>query len=200
MIYEAMEPPFEIKDFNKLKKKEAKLYFDWFLTQIPSRVQLLREAYEFTDGGKASDLDFSVESLVSIWKWFIPYISKKELTQEEIEYEKSCLPELVHDFIELYDISTETLILANDISIYFGETLIKSYPSLYWGVKFTPKSRMGVNRPVVLGFKDDFGSTDDFDLWPINIITVLTYEVLEGKKDIYALINIFKVWSEYADY
>lgn len=35
-----MHPPFEIKSFEEMKKKEAQQHFEWYISEIPSRIQL----------------------------------------------------------------------------------------------------------------------------------------------------------------
>jgi hypothetical protein len=44
-----MEPPVAIKDYAKLSKKLAKTHFNWFISQVPSRIDQLKE---FTRIGK----------------------------------------------------------------------------------------------------------------------------------------------------
>lgn len=49
MLYRLMEPPVAIKDYAKLSKKLAKTHFNWFISQVPSRIDQLKE---FTRIGK----------------------------------------------------------------------------------------------------------------------------------------------------
>ena len=44
----------------------------------------------------------------------------------------------------------ETLSLALDIPIYYGETIIKNYPNMYWGHFTRPKREFFANKPVIL--------------------------------------------------
>ena len=139
MIYEAMNPPFEIESFETMSKKEAQKHFEWYITQIPRRISMLGIAYEIMEGDQIK-LDFTRESLVNLWEWMLPKISVTEKSVEEIKAEKESLPEWVADYVKSYKISTETLILATDVSIYFAQSFIERYPNLSWSIKFKPKS------------------------------------------------------------
>ena len=189
MIYEAMNPPFEIESFETMSKKEAQKHFEWYISQIPMRLSLLEKAYKITEDNQIN-LDFTRESLVNLWKWMLPKISVTEKTVEEIKVEKDSLPEWVADYVEPYKISTETLILAKDVSIYFAQSFIERYPNLSWSIKFKPKNLYCVNRPIVLGFKYND------ELWAENILNILVLDAIDGNCDINALANIYSIWAE----
>jgi hypothetical protein len=46
MEYEIMVPPIEIVDFFTLKKKEVQIIFDWFFSEIPTRLEYLHQLYK----------------------------------------------------------------------------------------------------------------------------------------------------------
>ena len=52
-------------------------------------------------------------------------------------------------------LSLNTIMIAVDISAYFGEVFIKNNPNIYWGYLSKPKKLHGVNRPRLLGFAGD---------------------------------------------
>ena len=37
-----MSPPFEVKEFKDMSKKEAQQHFDWFINEIPNRIKQLK--------------------------------------------------------------------------------------------------------------------------------------------------------------
>lgn len=191
LIYEPMCPPFDLNDFDIMTKKEAKKHFDWYITEIPKRINILKDAYEFTGGGIKEDLNFTPESLVKLWKWFIPYVTEVNKTTEEIEEENNSTPEWLLNYIVTTKLSFETLALIKDISIYFGEVFISNYPQLRWDVLYKPKNLFEVNRPVILGF------SKAHNLFTDNIVTNLARKVSKGNLDEEALYKIFKVWEEY---
>jgi hypothetical protein len=72
MEYEIMVPPIEIVDFFTLKKKEVQIIFDWFFSEIPTRLEYLHQLYKA--GGGKGDLDYTHDSLISLWEWFLRQI------------------------------------------------------------------------------------------------------------------------------
>lgn len=191
MDYVLMEPPFEMKEFHEMNKREAQQYFDWYMSQVPVRLKQLKEAYAETSGRDSGELDFSPQSLVPLWSWFLPWVAYEPKTAEEIQEELAKLPEWLHEsFLEApYDLSTGTLTLAADIAVYFAEVFRKKYPNLEWGFVIKPKSFMHVNRPIL----KDNNST--FILEPQHLLHVITLEAAENNLDQEALINLYTIWE-----
>jgi len=158
MDYMWMAPPFEMKPFEKMKKKDAQQHFDWYLQQIPTRVQVL---HELTNG--KVKLNYSKESLIDLFKWYLSVIEIRTLSNEELEKELDELRQYP-DFI--YEDEKERLLqnpvelevndyaLAMDMAIYYGETIIKHNPQVQWTLITKPKSHIDFNEPV-LYFEDD---------------------------------------------
>lgn len=75
-MYPTIEVPFEFTPFSVMSKTEAEEYYEWFLSIIPQRIELLQENVELS--GSHVQLDFSQDSLISLWEWFIPRIEQKK--------------------------------------------------------------------------------------------------------------------------
>lgn len=189
MDYELMVPPFETKSFFEMNKKEAKEYFEWFIGNIPARIEQLKNTYEGL-GGKSYDLDFSVNSLRDLWEWYIKNVEIIDKSEEEILKEKEELPEWLKKDVLTIKISTTWLAVAIDISMYLGEVLVRNNDKLEWGFVTKPKKVSHVNKPVIIGFKND-----EMDVaWSLYI---QTSKLLDGKNEKNALINLCNVWLEY---
>lgn len=186
-----MTPPFEIKPFEKMTKKESQIYFDWFVSEVPKRVELIKKAYLETGGAKLEDLDLSPQSLVNLWTWFVPKIVTVTKSDEEIEDELKNVPEWFKDKIieNKKKLSVGSLSLAMDIAIYFAEVFIHNCDKLYWGFVTKPKSLVYVNSPVIMGF------STEIELDPRNLVYNLTLKVINGNAENEDLFNIFKVWK-----
>ncbi|MGD7009134.1 hypothetical protein ACQCV8_13515 [Metabacillus sp. 84] len=191
MNYPLMDPPFNLKDFDEMTKKEAQNHFDWYTGEIPARLRLLKQAYTETSEGKLEDLDLSPHSLVNLWTWFLSKIEIEFYTADEIADKHRKLPEWLHKEVGEKKLSTATLCVAMDIGIYFGEVFVKNFNHLNWGVKFKPKSYAHVNRPVILGF-----SAGKQEMNPSNLIHNLSLEAIEEGSENKSLYNLFKVWEE----
>jgi len=189
MEYPLMEPPFHFKSFYELSKKEAMDYFRWFLGEIPNRIRILNEYFEETSGLPKELLDYTPESLNVIWNWFSPKIRIVPRTEEEIEEQKALVPPGTD--IDPYKPSNETLAIAFDIGIYFGETFRRNNNGIEWGVVTKPKSLFYVNRPVLRGFK----SNKLMD--PIHLMHTLTLREINEKKEESPLYDLYEVWKRY---
>ena len=153
MNYPVMKPPFEFKDFESMNKKEAKQYFDWYLSQIPERIEILKKV---SDNQIA--LDYSKESLIPLFSWFLSTVTIYRLSKEEIKADLEDLsqyPDYVYEdekdrlLSNPVDLKEEDYALAKDIAIYYGETLIKNYPQVHWTYLTKPKSYVFLNEPIL---------------------------------------------------
>lgn len=183
-----MQPPFEFVPFTEMTPKQAQEHFDWFINEIPSRIEMLIGAIKDT-GTNSNEIDFTVESLKPLWVWFKERITTVPRSSEEIDRIKNSVPEWIRDDVQDWDLSKETLTLAIDIAIYLSEVFIRNNPSLHWGLLKKPKSDISFNRPVVFGFRNS-------ELEPTRVIVNLCSSYVEGKpnKD---LLSLFEVWSKF---
>lgn len=184
MKYYLMEPSEEdnIKefDFSKMNKKQAQKYFDWYMSQIPKRISIIEEYFKFNEDIK---LDYTVKSLVPLWKAFEENI-KIRPKEEQLELEKM-FPEGTYATF-----TSKTLGLARDISMYFGEVFRLNNNGIYWGHFNKPSKRDGLNKPTLLGLKLNL------DLEPFSIICIGCWKSLDKKNPDF-LLEVFNTWLEY---
>lgn len=187
-----MTPPFEIKPFEKMTKKEAQIHFNWYLSEIPKRIELIRKAFLETGGGKLEDVDLSPQSLMNLWTWFIPKIVTVTRSDEEIAIDLKVVPEWFKDKVieNKRKLSVGTLSLAMDIAIYFAEVFIKNFDKLEWGFVTKPKSLAYVNSPVIIGF------SSGIELDPRNLVYNLTLKVINDNTNKEELFSLFEVWKD----
>lgn len=153
MTYPWMAPPFEMKPFEEMNKKEAKQHFDWYISQIPERIEVLKELTEH----KIS-LDYSKESLIPLFDWYLSQVTIYKLSDKEIEAELEDLrqyPDFVYEdekeslLANPVELKKEDYALAMDIAIYYAETIIKNYPQVKWTFFTKPKSFVYLNEPIL---------------------------------------------------
>ena len=82
-----------------------------------------------------------------------------------------------------------TMALAEDIAIYFSETMIHNHPQVHWGYRMKPKKLDGVNIPILLGFEGDISSN------PRNLVSVCIYKSTD-KKNKYQLYETYNKWVD----
>ncbi len=152
--YEYMLCPFEFKDFEEMKKKEAEEYFNWYVSEVDNRINYLNEYIKKDTNNNVSFLDYTPESLIPLWNWFQTKITFVEESKEEIERKAKEFPkELQYIAYEnTKKPSVQTLGITTDVANYFAEVFRKNNPSIYWGYFTKPKNHISVNEPVLLGF------------------------------------------------
>jgi hypothetical protein len=175
MDYFPILPPFEFKSFDDMSKKEAQRYFDWFMETKSARLEQLKKLVDDT-GYEGARLDYSGESLVYVWRWYLDNVElvdrPEEELREEVERETAGLTKIAIskggvmtelNQQQMYDhfynekprrkISTPWRFIARDIGLYLGECLIKKHEDrgLYWG--FVTKKTFEQFKPAVLGLK-----------------------------------------------
>ena len=182
--------PLNVKAFEEFTKEETEEYFKWFVNKIPERVQYL-SAYS------GVLLDFSVNSLVDIWAWFIkiaeiektPQIRIKELKEQLKGQPKEIADAMLQENRE--QLTLETMYIARDIGMYYGEVQVRNNKSLYWGYHTDINEDSFANRPLIKGFEDrNYSPPFQFDSDPVffvqccaeGVLVDSTYptELLEG--------------------
>lgn len=155
MQYNGMTPPFELIPFEDMKKKQAEQYFVWYIDTIEQRIQNLEKYINLT--GTHMVLDKTPNSLIELWDWFSNHIEVCTKDEQELMLELAMRPNWIkaHIMSDRRKLSLNTIMVAVDISAYFGEVFIKNNPNIYWGYLSKPKKLHGVNRPRLLGLAGD---------------------------------------------
>lgn len=147
------ESPIEKGDFLSFTKREAEIYFNWYIEHIDERIEYLCEYVH--SQGQSIELDFSVNSIIEIWDWYVKQIKIERYTRSELEeiakeYPQWIREEIISDDIKL---SYETLAICSDVAIYFAEVFRRQNENdISWGFFTKPKKQYSVNEPVLLGF------------------------------------------------
>lgn len=195
MIYTWMVPPFEMTPFSEMNKKEAQRYFDWYTGEIPERMKILDELTE-----DWVTLDYTKESLIDLFSWYLKVITIGEMSEEEIGArleEYSQYPQhIYHDMKEellKYPVELEKIdyAIAMDIGIYYGETIRRNYPQVKWTYFTKPKSYVFLNKPV-LYFKDEDDDMISYEREPIDMMFVLNERIKSGEITDHSLYELYQ--------
>lgn len=185
MEYELMSPPFEMNNFSDMNKVEAKQHYDWYLSQIPKRMEQLKY---FVEGDMSFSFNYTRESLIALWGWYLDNVVVENKIESELDSEIAHSTQMTIKHIRNNKISTKWLSVAVDIGIYLSEVIIKNNEVLEWGIQYKPKSLLSVNRPVVIGFNHKM------TMEPSNLLLVLTRKILKGQYNPEALVNLYDNW------
>ena len=188
MEYIMMEIPSGMFSDGKISKKEVGKYFEYYISCSNERIDYLSSYVKKM--GINIEFDYSPESLIKLWKWYETQIEMVDKTEGELAYQINQYPNWMKDFVTKEKISDNTLKIALDISFYFAEVMIRNNNGIKWGYFTSPRSRMSVNQPTLLGF------LNGIDLNPRLIVLNCTRKSSRNK-DENLLFNMYKVWIGY---
>ena len=139
------------KPFPELSEEEAMEHLKWFVSHIDERADYIKRIIAAGLGVQESYLDYSLESLKIVWKWFLRVAeTTKPKWKNRIRFgKKKAYDEDERDF------SVRTLYIIRDIGMYVAKVFLHNYPKLEWTVKTKPKNYISVNEPLLIGFVDD---------------------------------------------
>ena len=171
---------------------EAEEHFRWFLNTVPSRIEYLN--YFCSD---SVVLDFSYESLISLWEFFLTTARVEKMPIERVKELQKQYSAFGDNFIGTQQLSTATEYLVKDIGIYLSEVLKKTSSKIFWHYSTKPKSYFFVNRPMLTGFVDrSFNPPFLCECDPIHLVGVQASKLLNGNEDACDLYNMALVWKE----
>lgn len=158
MEYHVIEVPL-VPRHSAMTIREAKAYFNWFMQIKEERIQYLRTKCAEALNCSVEELDFSRESLVLIWRFFLSIATIEEMPPDE-PIEAFMSPRLIKQGITPESLFgrpekrlthfTEMLLI--DVGMYYGETLVRNHPCLKW--ELHRGKDVNFNRPVISGFVD----------------------------------------------
>lgn len=184
-----MIPPLRFESFGDMNKKEAQEHFEWYISEAPRRIKQLKDFVDKFDLDKRVEFDYSPQSLVDLWSWYVKNVEILDKSETELANEIKSINPLIKNHIRNNKISTMWLAIALDIGIYLAECMIRNNENLKWDVLFKPKSLMCVNKPVIIGFQNDLQMDTS------NLIFIQTRKILKGQKKESALIELFNNWQ-----
>ena len=192
--YEILVFPLE-KPIEKLTPKQMDKFFHWYIEQIPQRVAYL-ENYS------GVRLDYSLESLVPIWHWFLkhaklektPLVTRLNLLKslKEDNVPREIAREIQSE--SKYQFSLQTEYIMNDITMYFGEVGVRNYDSIYWG--YETSKRKIYNRPLIMGFVDrDYPPPNTVAFDPARMVRDCAEGLMIGDANKNDLLDLYRLWE-----
>ena len=177
------------KPFQEMTKKEADAYYEWFLSKIDERSDYLREIVSEALNIQIEQLDFTLDSTLLIWKWFLKEAKLDKTPESELDKIRKGLLGQPQSFIDnmveraRVELSIRTEYILRDIGMYIGKMFISNYESLKWTIKYKPKSYIYVNVPIIVGFVDDkpeYPKPFHPDLEPIDLARTPAMKIFYG--------------------
>ena len=194
--YDILIPPLN-KPFSLLSLDEAEAFFKWHQDNISKRINYLAQK----SGGI---LDYSFESLVPLWAWFLNHAQVEPVTDTIKEEIRKHLHNQSTQHIE-YVISEEdtqftlqTIFIIRDISMYVGEIFVKYSKKIKWSFHTNPEQDSFANMPLLTGFEDaDFSPPFHMQFEPTHMIEVVAANLFDGTQKPKDLYNLCIQWCNY---
>lgn len=157
--YTPLIPPISKLPIN-FTKTETQEYYKWFMAHIDERSDYLRERIAQDMCISLDLLDFSLESLKLVWKWFLDVadLDKKSIFEPQKRSKENKSNSFIHDFLSSDNdlhLSVFSYYVVRDIGMYVGKMFTSCYSNISWSVKTKPKNYISVNEPLLVGFIDD---------------------------------------------
>ena len=180
-------------DFQSMSRKELKEQFNWYLSQIPQRTEILAEAIHSTTGYDEWNPYFSPESLIPLGQWFAERVETRKLTEEEKARICSTTPDRLKSFVGEDELTDRTISLAIDIGMYMAQVFLRNVPSLKWKLQLGSKRNFDYGQPVLEGF----GNKVCFN--PTRMIVTLAWGLENRKRDGGGLRELYDIWRKNAE-
>jgi hypothetical protein len=187
MLYQIIQPPFTLR-FREMSAREAESYFNWFMGQLPTRIQVLEQAVRSTPGYQDWRADCTPDSLAQLGEWFCEHVETRERTEEEKEAIYSASPELLRGMgVGSRELTNQTFSLAIDIAMYSGEMLARSIPGSKWAMMRGPRNNISFHQPVLAG-------RGRLVLNPVQVMVTYAYGAASGTRGGESLRELYDIW------
>ena len=182
-----MTPPFEVKDFFSMNKKEAEQHYIWYLSEVPERIMILKNFIALFDDSINEAMDYSPNSLIPLWAWYLKNVNILLKSEEEYQQEILQYPKDIRYSVSRYKLEFEWMAVAMDIGIYMALCFLEYDKKFKWGYVTKPKQDC-VNKPSIMGFNYKMLFS------PMDTMTTMIYKAADRRSKDTQLIEIFDYW------
>lgn len=194
MKYSIIQPLF-YRPHREMSRTQAKQYFNWFIENIPKRIETLATAIRTSPDGKYKiwQADHTPGSLDTLGQWFQQHVTIRERTSVELQEDARRLGmslerALQRDYLEEWMLTEETYSIAIDTGIYLGQVFISDIEGVKWELLTRPKKDVDYQKPVLKGL----GS---IPCNPIGLTITLAYGFVRNRKTSSELRRLYDYWS-----
>lgn len=201
--YEVLPFPLN-KPFCELSHEETESFFHWYLSHIQERVGYLSSSVAKSRLGFRKELDYSPDSLIVLWTWFLSVASVENVDKnarlgrdDKIYCSKEAFSRYISNRSDKR-LSEKSKYILNDIGMYLGQMFINNHPNIFWSYYEMPKGDFFVNKPVLAGFEDG-GFNPPFKMFfePIHMSSVQASKLLKGKESNDDLYILYRDWVDH---
>ena len=195
--YDLLVPPLGL-DFYNMTPKQAGENFEWFISKIPERMEYFRNRCSRDLKISFEELNYSADSLMPVWRWFLQVARIEKTPQEELEKMEEASKVFGDSFINWEQFTISTRFIMRDIGMYVGQCYVLKYPQLHWHYYTKPKNDIMVKQPLIAGFRArDKEKESDVFFQPIHMVEVQAAKLFSKAQKETDLYDIFIKWMEY---
>lgn len=194
--YDILIPPL-YKPFDSLSLDETETFFKWHQSHIPMRIEYLAQR-------SGCALDYSFESLIPLWSWFlthaqvepVTYPTKRKLRMHLNNHHKQHIDYVTSQ--ENSQLSLQTLYIIRDIGMYVGEIFIRCSSKINWSFHTDTEQDSFANIPLLTGFEDsDFSPPFHMQFEPTHMIEVVAANLFDNTHKPEDLYRLCIQWRKY---
>lgn len=195
--YDLLIPPDGI-NYRGMTPGVAKRSFQWFVSKIPERMAYFRSRCAHDLKIPINRLDYSEESLLLVWKWFLR-TARTEKTPEDLLAPMIEGAKIFGDsFINWRQRTPVTRFIERDIAMYVGECFLAQSSKLYWSYTKKPKSNVMLHQPAIEGLGEFYNGKFYPQLFaPIHMVGVQAAKILSNEQNEQDLYRVFQTWKKY---
>lgn len=202
--YDGNDVPVYYSEFSLFKPKQAEIFNKRFVDELDYRLEHFRKRCAADMNVSINALDYSHNSLLIVWQWFMNNVSLQRITDEKELNACKISANMGGDPL-WEEFTKDSKRRMFDIAAYWGKCFIKLAPSLYWSYHAKPKSNVFLYQPDVRWFHEhstmkilDEVRVIDMDVLfaPVHMVTVQASNVFTKDISKYDLYNVHKIWLE----
>jgi hypothetical protein len=188
-IYGEIQSPID-ENVYKRNKKQAKVFFNWYINEIPTRVQILSDYVRSSPEFSSWQANLLVESLDDLGKWFCKQVETRPRSEEEISDIRKRAPALFDAVgIPQDELTGKTFSLAIDIGMYLSQIMQKNVKNAEWVLITKGRKSNNFNHPVL-----STGGILKFN--PTYLMVTYSYGIARGTKKPEGLRELYEIWKD----
>ena len=195
--YDLLVPPQGI-NYGEMTPAQEKESFEWFVEKIPERREYFRNCRARDLRIPVEKLDYSKESRVLVWRWFLKTERREKTPKEQHEKMRQGGKIFGPSFINYEQFTVATHFTIRDIAMYVGQYWIFNYPQLYWEYKTKPKDSVTVNQPIMSGLRASYrGKEEAISFAPLHMVGVQAAKIFDHSAKKNDLLNVILFWEQH---
>lgn len=196
MDYEFSLPPLKLNYYD-WTKKEAEIYYSWFLEQVPVRAEYVLSKATENQVHCCDDSVDSPETLRLVWSWFLRVAMLEKVPLKERMKNRGVFAKFGDSFFPPVRLSASAEFLVRDIGMLLGYLYTKEHSCLKWELLTKPKNHIFFNHPVISGFVDaDYSPPFHTEMDPIHMVGVRAVRLIDGRAKDTDLRDLYLIWKQ----